>query len=64
MLEIKNLLEEYDKAVVAEDVIKIASYFHDEFVLSTPTELLQLSNNSEFITNLTKSFNGEGSDTL
>jgi hypothetical protein len=57
MHEIKNLLEEYDKAVIAEDVVKIASHFHDNFILSTPTKLWQLNNNSEFISNLTKSFN-------
>ena len=52
MDDINKFLQEYNQAVIAGDIDKIASNFHDQFVLSTPTELWHLTNNDEFRSNL------------
>lgn len=56
MNEIQHFLQEYDNAVSTGDIVNIASHFHKQFILSTPTELWNINNNDEFISNLAKSF--------
>jgi hypothetical protein len=58
MHDVNKFLEEYDQAVIASDIVKIASNFHDQFVLSTPTEVWHLTNNNEFRSNLLTVFSG------
>lgn len=56
MKKIDDFVKDYASAVYAFDIPKIASFYPEDFIFSTPLELWHLKNDEVFRENLQKSF--------
>lgn len=57
-IKVEEFINGYADAVQKIDIKKIASHFHDHFVLSTQKDYWYISNDDEFRSNLVNAFDG------